>query len=83
MKDIKEAHSDAVEYCLDFFDEDYLTQVLMENISDSLEFWGYFEDAIHDAADTPTQEEELTVMSREIKDEVVRRLEQQFKIVRK
>ncbi len=75
MKDIKEAHSDAIDMVFDFLNDPvYLKQVLFENLDDSLEFWGQFENAIHDASDYPNQEEELTVMSNEIKEAALDRL---------
>ena len=80
MKDIKEAHSDAVDLVEDIFTAEYLDEILFDALDDGLEYWGEFEDAIHEAADHSNQEEELIAMSREIKDEALRRLFKRIKI---
>ena len=80
MKDIKEAHSDAVDLVEDIFTAEYLDEILFDALDAGLEYWGEFEDAIHEAADYSNQEEELIAMSREIKDEALRRLFKRIKI---
>ncbi len=82
MKDIKEAHSDAVDYGVDIFSAEYLKQILIENLDDSLTYWPEFENALYEASDNPTQEEELIAMNKEIAEIVVQRVADEYMVVR-
>ena len=80
MRDIKESYSDAIDLVEDIFTAGYLDEILFDALDDGLEYWGEFEDAIHEAADNSDIENQLTAMSREIKDEALRRLFKRIKI---
>ena len=83
MKDLQEAYADAVDLVEDFLDidtlEDYLYQSLTQNC---LEYWSQFENALQEASDSPTQEEELFAQSRHIVADAVSRVEHKYQIIK-
>ena len=80
MRDIKESHADAVDLVEDIFTAEYLKEILFDNLDDSLEYWSEFEQALNEASDNPDIENQLSVMSSEIKDIALDRLFKRIKI---
>ena len=81
MKDLKEAYADAVDLVEDFLDVEELEDYLYDDLAQSLPYWSQFENALQEASDSETQNNELIAMDRDIAHEVVGRIDKKYKLI--
>ena len=81
MKDLKEAYADAVDLVEDFLDIDALEDYLYDDLAQSLVYWSQFENALQEASDSESQNEELIAMDRDIAHEVVGRIDKKYQLI--
>ena len=81
MKDLKEAYADAVDLVEDFLGIEELEDYLYDDLAQSLPYWSQFENALQEASDSETQNNELIAMDRDIAHEVVGRIDKKYKLI--
>ena len=81
MKDLKEAYADAVDLVEDFLDIDTLEDYLYDDLMQGLVYWSQFENAVQDASDSESQNEELIAMDRDIAYEAVDRISKKYQVI--
>ena len=81
MKNISEAFADACDLVEDFLDKEELESYLYDDLALDLVHWSQFENALQEASDNETQNNELIAMDRDIAQEVVDRIDKKYMLI--
>ena len=78
MRDIKESYEEAIELVIDELTPSALEDILFADMPKELPFYPLFENALNEASDNESTEEQLNAKSFDISREVVNRLDTKY-----